>query len=101
MRARASLRRCSDIFRICTRHMVLHILHHHAARWPKLARKIPGENLSGPKRFRLVLEQIGGTFIKFGQMLAMQSDMLPLEYCAALFSLFDQEIGRASCRERV
>jgi ubiquinone biosynthesis protein len=90
MRARASLRRFNDIFRICSRHMVLHILHHHAARWPKLARKIPGENLSGPRRFRLALEQIGGTFIKFGQMLAMQSDMLPLEYCAALFSLFDQ-----------
>ena len=90
MRAKASLRRFSDIFRTCTRHMALHVLHRHTVRWPKLARKIPGENLSGPNRFRLALEEIGGTFIKFGQMLAMQSDMLPLEYCTALFSLFDQ-----------
>jgi ubiquinone biosynthesis protein len=51
---------------------------------------VPGARLSGPKRLRLCIEELGGTFIKFGQMLAMQSDLLPLEYCAALFSLFDQ-----------
>ena len=90
MRAKASLYRFRDICGVAGRHLVLHVLHRRLARWPKLARRIPGENLPGPKRFRTVLEEIGGTFIKFGQMLAMQSDMLPLEYCTALFSLFDQ-----------
>ncbi|HEV3036556.1 MAG TPA: AarF/UbiB family protein [Candidatus Angelobacter sp.] len=90
MKAKASLSRFKDICRVAGRHIVLHALHQRFARWPKLARRIPGENLPGPKRFRMALEEIGGTFIKFGQMLAMQSDMLPLEYCAALFSLFDQ-----------
>jgi ubiquinone biosynthesis protein len=90
MKAKASLQRFRDIFLIILRHVVLHALHHNLARWPRLARRLPGPNLSGPKRFRQAIEEIGGTFIKFGQMLAMQSDLLPLEYCAALFSLFDQ-----------
>ena len=90
MRAKASLYRFRDICRVAGRHIVLHVLHQRLARWPKLARRFPGENLPGPKRFRMALEEIGGTFIKFGQMLAMQSDMLPLEYCTALFSLFDR-----------
>lgn len=90
MRAKASLCRFRDIFRVASRHAVLHVLHKSAVRWPRLARRIPGENLSGPKRFRRAIEEIGGTFIKFGQMLAMQSDLIPLEYCHALFSLFDQ-----------
>lgn len=90
MKAKASLSRFKDILFIATRHLALHTMHGRLARWPKLARKIPGENIPGPKRFRLAIEEIGGTFIKFGQMLAMQSDLLPLKYCAALFSLFDR-----------
>jgi ubiquinone biosynthesis protein len=90
MKAKASLRRFRDIFLTILRHVVLHALYHNLTRWPRLARRLPGPNLSGPKRFRQAIEEIGGTFIKFGQMLAMQSDLLPLEYCAALFSLFDQ-----------
>jgi ubiquinone biosynthesis protein len=90
MKAKASLSRFRTIFFIAARHAVLHALHRRLASWPKLAHKLPGENIPGPKRLRLVIEEIGGTFIKFGQMLAMQSDLLPLNYCAALFSLFDQ-----------
>ncbi|PYP90385.1 MAG: hypothetical protein DMG65_11760 [Candidatus Angelobacter sp. Gp1-AA117] len=90
MRAKASLSRFKNVFFTVARHAVLHIVHQRAARWPRLARRIPGTRLSGPRRLRLAIEEIGGTFIKFGQMLAMQSDLMPLEYCAALFSLFDQ-----------
>lgn len=90
MRAKASLSRFKDVFLVVARHASLHVLHQRTARWPSLARMVPGTRLSGPKRFRLAIEEMGGTFIKFGQMLAMQSDLLPLEYCAALFSLFDQ-----------
>jgi ubiquinone biosynthesis protein len=90
MRAKASLFRFRDIFLIAVRHAVLHAIHRRVARWPRLARRIPGENIPGPRRFRIAIEEIGGTFIKFGQMLAMQSDLLPLNYCVALFSLFDR-----------
>lgn len=90
MKVKRSLSRFKNIFAIFVRHLFLHVLYVRLARWPAVARRLPGENLPGPKRFRLMIEEIGGTFIKFGQMLAMQTDLLPLEYCAALFSLFDQ-----------
>ncbi len=90
MKAKASLWRVKDIFLIALRHVLLHVLHQHVARWPKLARRLPGSRLPAPDRLRVAIEEIGGTFIKFGQMMAMQTDLLPLDYCAALYSLFDQ-----------
>jgi len=46
--------------------------------------------LSGPQRFRIALQDVGGTFIKFGQVLALQSDIIPLTYCQELFNLLDR-----------
>ncbi|HKD14887.1 MAG TPA: AarF/UbiB family protein [Candidatus Angelobacter sp.] len=90
MRGGASIRRLGLMIRVICRHALIHLLMQRLARWPNLAFKICGPKLSGPERFRRVIEEIGGTFIKFGQMLALQSDLLPLDYCRALFSLFDQ-----------
>jgi ubiquinone biosynthesis protein len=75
---------------VAVRHLVVHGLHAFLGRWPILAARLPEPNLPGPERLRLAIEEIGGTFIKFGQMLAMQSDLLPLEYCRILSTLFDQ-----------
>jgi ubiquinone biosynthesis protein len=61
-----------------------------AARHPALGRRLPGARLSGPERLRAVFEDLGGTFVKFGQMLAMQPDIVPLEYCDALLKLLDR-----------
>src|ERR1044072_7853558 len=47
-------------------------------------------SLSGPQRLRVALEELGGSFIKFGQMLALQPDILSLEYCNGLFDLLDR-----------
>jgi ubiquinone biosynthesis protein len=44
----------------------------------------------GPERLRMILEDAGGTFLKFGQVLALQPDILPREYCNALFDLLDR-----------
>ena len=44
----------------------------------------------GPRRLRLALEEAGGTFIKLGQMLALQPDLLRRETCDALFDLMDR-----------
>jgi ubiquinone biosynthesis protein len=90
MKATGSVRRAAYIFRVVVRHLVIHQLHGFFERWPALAARLPARNLPGPERLRLAIEEIGGTFIKFGQMLAMQSDLLPLEYCRTLSTLFDQ-----------
>ena len=89
MKAQAGLRRLGHIFLVVARHSAIHIANRKLSHWPRLKRRICGPSLSAPDRFRKAIEDAGGTFIKFGQMLALQSDLLPLEYCRALFTLFD------------
>jgi ubiquinone biosynthesis protein len=62
-------------------------------RWPRLAQCLAGVPMSGPVRLRTALEDLSGSFIKLGQMLALQPDILKLEYCDALFSLLDRVSG--------
>src|SRR5262245_28204673 len=60
------------------------------------ARRIPifsralGKEARSPRRFRDLLERLGGAFIKFGQFMSMRSDILPPAYCRALSTLFDR-----------
>jgi ubiquinone biosynthesis protein len=42
-----------------------------------------------PERLRLMFEELGPTFIKFGQVLACRPDMLPLEYSREFLKLTD------------
>ncbi len=88
--AAANLRRLGNILRVLAAHGVAHALGPRLARWPALARRLPPGDLPGPRRFAALLEDLGGTFIKFGQMLALQPDILSLEYCNALFDLLDR-----------
>lgn len=43
-------------------------------------------------RFRKALERAGGTFVKFGQQLAMRVDLLPWAYCVELSKMLDRMI---------
>jgi ubiquinone biosynthesis protein len=54
---------------------------------PKRAR--PDWSLSRAARFRLTLEELGPTFIKFGQALSVRSDVLPAELVHELARLQD------------
>jgi ubiquinone biosynthesis protein len=40
-----------------------------------------------PDKLRAIFEDLGPTFVKFGQILSMRSDILPDEYCRALEGL--------------
>ena len=46
--------------------------------------------ISGPLRLRMLLEELGGAFLKFGQILSLQVDSLPRKYCDALLNLLDR-----------
>ena len=81
------------IVRVLAAHGLAHALGRRLTRrrWlAGLARRLPPGDLSGPRRLAAVLENLGGTFIKLGQMLALQPDILSLAYCNALFDLMDR-----------
>jgi len=86
----SSLRRLTHIFAVILRHALAYLLTEHLVRRLTVASRLGVRRLSGPERFRTAIEDVGGVFIKFGQMLALQPDLLSLEYCNALFNLLDR-----------
>ena len=48
------------------------------------------EHLSVPQRLRLSFEELGPTFIKFGQLLAARPDLIPDDYVEEMAFLHDQ-----------
>ena len=64
------------------------------------------ERLTGAERVRLILEELGPTFVKFGQVLSTRPDLVPVDLLKELSKLQDQvppfsaeEVGRALVRE--
>ena len=90
MKAGRSHYRVFRILWVILKHLIAHAVYPRLRGWPRLAHQLLGPDWAGPDRFRFAFEEIGGTLIKFGQMLAIQSDLLPLEYCKGLFNLFDR-----------
>src|SRR5262245_38024894 len=85
----SSLHRLAQIMIVLLRHAMALYARPLVRRSRWLERRLPPINLSGPERLRHMFEELGGSFIKLGQMLAMQPDILPIEYCNALYDLLD------------
>ena len=86
----ANARRLARILRVLIAHGLSMLLGPRLEGWPWLARRLPPGNLSRPERLRVLLEDLGGTFIKLGQMLALQPDIVSFETCEALSNLLDR-----------
>lgn len=43
-----------------------------------------------PERIRKLLEKLGGTFVKLGQLLSLRPDLIPVEYCEEFRKLRDE-----------
>ncbi len=56
----------------------------------RTARKLELAELSPPQRMRRSLEELGGTFVKLGQMLSTRPDLIPLRFCRELEKLQDR-----------
>lgn len=98
------LRRLAHFLRVLLRHGIAHLLARALDRFPRalarlrprlLAQRHGGDGpsriaMSPPRRLRAIFEDLGGTFLKFGQMLALQPDIISLEYCNELLELLDR-----------
>ena len=56
----------------------------------KKRKKVEHINTSGPVRVRKILEELGPTYIKLGQLLSMRHDIIPLEYATEFAKLQDE-----------
>jgi predicted unusual protein kinase regulating ubiquinone biosynthesis (AarF/ABC1/UbiB family) len=81
-------RRLLHVIRVLVVHGIAQAVARMTWVWPR--RLFPLAALTGPQRFRRLFEDLGGSFIKFGQMLALQPDIITLEYCDELFNLLDR-----------
>lgn len=50
----------------------------------------PADTMSRPRRVRMVLEELGPTYIKLGQILSMRQDLIPMEYTEEFSRLQDE-----------
>jgi ubiquinone biosynthesis protein len=83
-------RRLLHISRVLILHGLARLVAAGAARWGPLAHLMGLARLTPAQRFRRLFEDLGGSFIKFGQMLALQPDIVTLDYCDELFNLLDR-----------
>jgi ubiquinone biosynthesis protein len=83
-------RRLLHIARVLAAHGAAYLVVRGLGWWPWLVRRAPLTRLTPPQRFRRLFEDLGGSFIKFGQMLALQPDIVSREYCDELFDLLDR-----------
>lgn len=87
---RVGVLRLLHIAPVVCRHAVGYGIDALVTRWPALQRRCGRHPTAGPVRLRTALEELGGSFIKLGQMLALQPDILSIDYCNALFTLLDR-----------
>jgi ubiquinone biosynthesis protein len=88
--AMATLYRLMQIMRVLIQHALSVYAAWLVCRIPYFRQRLPPSDMAGPERLKTILESLGGSFVKLGQMLALQPDILPDEYCKALYNLLDR-----------
>ena len=102
-RTRKQVRRLVPILRVLVRHGFGHFVQRTglAHLVPlRYSHHQPGDELTAPRRVRIALQELGPTFIKFGQTLSTRGDLLPERYLVELRTLtedvppFDTAVAR-------
>ena len=102
-RTRKQVRRLVPILRVLVRHGFGHFVQRTGLQHLVplgFSRRQVGDELTAPRRVRLALQELGPSFIKFGQMLSTRGDLLPEGYLVELRMLtedvppFDSAVAR-------
>lgn len=89
------LQRYSEIVAIFARHGFGFLFHRPESRrwfrtpWQAAQKSVPSQVDNLAVHFRTALEELGPTFIKFGQILSTRPDVLPLSFITELSKLVD------------
>ncbi|MFP4686747.1 MAG: ABC1 kinase family protein [bacterium] len=87
------LQRLQEIIKILVKHGYGHYirvlnLDHYLPFGDKIFKKVePETEIPGPDRLRIMLEELGPTFVKFGQLLSLRTDVVPPEVALELEKL--------------
>lgn len=76
------IKRFEKLCEVLIKHQSLYIIRKELSIWKKKKR-------TEPQTVRLVLEEMGGGFVKLAQLLSIRPDLIPREYCDELSKLQD------------
>lgn len=91
---KGSIKRISHIVNVLFKHGLGYFIQELGLKWhlpftKQLKRhKVPPKDL--PIRLRKIFEELGGSFIKLGQLLSLRPDLVPREYCDEFKKLLDR-----------
>lgn len=86
---RRTLGRVREIAQVATRHGFGYVLSRGGGRGDDLDAETPEQRASRGRRLREMLEELGPTFVKFGQLLSTRPDVVPPDVVAELRLLQD------------
>jgi ubiquinone biosynthesis protein len=83
--------RITTVIRVLAKHGLGGVLSKYGFAWylPIFKRGVEGLPPDLPKRLRLSMEELGGAYIKLGQLLSVRPDLVPQEYCDEFSKLQD------------
>ena len=88
------MKRASHVVQVCVRNGLGYFIHRSGLRWHLsfldrllLTRARLPDSL--PLRVRMVMEDLGGAYVKLGQLLSLRPDLVPVEFCDDFKKLLD------------
>ncbi len=85
------IKRIATVIRVLAKHGLGGVLSRYGFAWylPIFKRDAGALPPDLPKRLRLSMEELGGAYIKLGQLLSVRPDLVPVEYCDEFAKLQD------------